>query len=71
MLAQVRPVTGQTNYPQDLVGSVIDEVERPLLDALLGAPARSSRATRTRSGEGPGAGEVHPDAPRGELDRAC
>ena len=31
MLAQVRPVTGQTNYPQDLVGSVIDEVERPLL----------------------------------------
>jgi two-component sensor histidine kinase len=31
VLAQVRPVTGQTNYPQDLVGSVIDEVERPLL----------------------------------------
>src|SRR5262245_5502039 len=31
VLAQVRPVTGQTNYPQDLVGVVIDEVERPLL----------------------------------------
>ncbi len=31
VLAQVRPVTGQTSYPQDLVGSVIDEVERPLL----------------------------------------
>jgi two-component sensor histidine kinase len=31
VLGQVRPVTGQTNYPQDLVGSVIDEVERPLL----------------------------------------
>ena len=31
VLAQVRPVTGQTNYPQDLVGSVVDEVERPLL----------------------------------------
>jgi two-component sensor histidine kinase len=30
VLAQVRPVTGQTNYPQDLVGSVVDEVERPL-----------------------------------------
>ena len=24
------PVTGQTNYPQDLVGTVVDEVERPL-----------------------------------------
>ena len=31
VLAQVRPVTGQTNYPQDLVGSVVYEVERPLL----------------------------------------
>jgi two-component sensor histidine kinase len=31
VLAQVRPVTGQTNYPQDLVGNVVDEVERPLL----------------------------------------
>jgi two-component sensor histidine kinase len=31
VLAQVRPVTGQTNYPQDLVGSVIDEIERPLV----------------------------------------
>src|SRR5262245_57225612 len=31
VLAQVRPVTGQTNYPQDLVGSVVDEVERPLI----------------------------------------
>jgi two-component system, sensor histidine kinase PdtaS len=30
VLAQVRPVTGQTNYPQDLVGNVVDEVERPL-----------------------------------------
>src|SRR5580765_7266074 len=37
VLAQVRPVTGQTNYPQDLVGTVVDEVERPLL-------ARSWRA---------------------------
>jgi two-component sensor histidine kinase len=31
VLAHVRPVTGQTNYPQDLVGTVVDEVERPLL----------------------------------------
>jgi len=30
-LAHVRPVTGQTNYPQELVGTVVDEVERPLL----------------------------------------
>src|SRR3954447_11212884 len=30
VLAQLRPVTGQTNYPQDLVGTIVDEVERPL-----------------------------------------
>jgi len=35
VLAQVRPVTGQTNYPQDLVGTVVDEVERPLLTRCL------------------------------------
>ena len=49
VLAQVRPVTGQTNYPQDLVGTVVDEVERPLLTRSLARRARSSRATRTRS----------------------
>jgi two-component sensor histidine kinase len=31
VLGQVRPVTGQTSYPADLVGTVVDEVERPLL----------------------------------------
>src|SRR5215467_6827339 len=31
VLSHVRPVTGQTNYPQDLVGNVVDEVERPLV----------------------------------------
>jgi two-component sensor histidine kinase len=31
VLGQVRPVTGQTAYPADLVGTVVDEVERPLL----------------------------------------
>ena len=46
VLAQVRPVTGQTNYPQDLVGTVVDEVERPLLRRAAGARARSSRPTR-------------------------
>ena len=25
VLAHVRPVTGQTNYPQDLVGTVVDD----------------------------------------------
>jgi two-component sensor histidine kinase len=34
-LAQVRPVTGQTAYPQDLVGTVVDEIERPLLTRCL------------------------------------
>ena len=49
VLAQVRPVTGQTNYPQDLVGTVVDEVERPLLTRCW-RRARSSRATRTALG---------------------
>jgi two-component system, sensor histidine kinase PdtaS len=31
VLAQVRPVTGQTAYPQDLVGNVVEEVERPIV----------------------------------------
>src|SRR5215510_7067411 len=31
VLDQVRPVTGQTNYPQDLVAQVVDEVERPIV----------------------------------------
>jgi two-component sensor histidine kinase len=31
VLAQVRPTTGQTSYPDDLVGRVVDEVERPLV----------------------------------------
>ena len=31
VLAQVRPTTGQTIYPTDMVGTVIDEVERPLV----------------------------------------
>jgi len=31
VLAQVRPTTGPTSYPEDLVGRVVDEVERPLV----------------------------------------
>jgi two-component sensor histidine kinase len=31
VLAQVRPTTGQTLYPEDLVGRVVDETERPLV----------------------------------------
>ena len=31
VLAQVRPTTGQTLYVTDLVGHVVDEVERPLV----------------------------------------
>jgi two-component system, sensor histidine kinase PdtaS len=31
VLAQVRPTTGQTLYVNDLVGHVVDEVERPLV----------------------------------------
>ncbi len=31
VLAQVRPTTGQTLYPNDMVGTVIDEIARPLV----------------------------------------
>lgn len=31
VLAQVRPTTGQTLYPEDLVGRVVEEAERPLV----------------------------------------
>ncbi len=31
VLGQVRPTTGQTIYPADMVGTVVDEVERPLV----------------------------------------
>jgi two-component system, sensor histidine kinase PdtaS len=31
VLAQVRPTTGQTLYPTDMVGTVVDEVGRPLI----------------------------------------
>ena len=48
VLAQVRPVTGQTNYPQDLVGTVVDEVERPLL-ARCWRSGEIVEATRPRS----------------------
>jgi two-component sensor histidine kinase len=45
VLAQVRPTTGQTLYVNDLVGQVVDEVERPLL-------ARAWRKGITTGGEG-------------------
>ena len=71
VLAQVRPVTGQTNYPQDLVGTVVDEVERPLLARCWRAGeivgGRHARARR----EGAGARAVHPGAPRRPADRAA
>ena len=31
LLAHVRPTTGQTLYPADLVGTVVEEVERPVI----------------------------------------
>ena len=31
VLAHVRPTTGQTLYPVDLVGTVVQELERPLV----------------------------------------
>ena len=64
VLAQVRPTTGQTHYPHDLVGTVVDEVERPLVTRCW-RRARSSRATRSALGaQGARARAVHPGAPR-------
>jgi len=52
VLAHVRPVTGQTNYPQDLVGSVVDEVERPLV-------ARCWRSGAIVKADAPALGSKH------------
>jgi two-component sensor histidine kinase len=46
VLAQVRPTTGQTVYPMDLVGSVVDEVTRPLV-------ARAFRTGELAEGDAP------------------
>src|SRR5262249_4285799 len=46
VLAQVRPTTRPTSYPQGLVGRVIDEVERPLV-------ARTWRRAEIASGIAP------------------
>jgi hypothetical protein len=35
ILAQVRPTTGQTVYPMDLVGAVVDDIARPLVATAL------------------------------------
>jgi two-component system, sensor histidine kinase PdtaS len=31
VLGHIRPTTGQTVYPTDMIGTIVDEVERPLL----------------------------------------
>src|SRR6478736_4204416 len=54
ILAQVRPTTGQTLYVHDLIGEVVDEVERPSLARAWRPPRRgagpvSSSATTSRS----------------------
>ncbi len=46
VLAQVRPTTGQTVYPMDLVGAVVDEVARPLV-------ARAFRTGEVVEGDSP------------------
>jgi hypothetical protein len=50
VLAQVRPTTGQTLYVTDLVGHVVDEVERPLVTRAW-RTARRSRATNVLGGK--------------------
>ena len=64
VLAQVRPVTGQTTTRTTSSARVVDEVERPLLDALL-AHGRDRRGRHARARrEGAGARAVHPGAAR-------
>jgi two-component sensor histidine kinase len=46
VLAHVRPVTGQTLYPAELVGTVVQEVERPLV-------ARAWRKREVVGGDAP------------------
>jgi len=46
VLAQVRPTTGQTVYPTDLVGTVVDEIARPLV-------SRAFRTGETVEGDSP------------------
>ena len=65
VLAQVRPTTGQTVYPMDLVGAVVDEVARPLV-------SRAFRTGEVVEGDSPLARferarprAVHPGAARG------
>ena len=46
VLAQVRPTTGQTVSPMDLVGAVVDEVARPLV-------SRAFRTGEVAEGDSP------------------
>ena len=71
VLAQVRPVTGQTNYPQDLVGTVVDEVERPLLARCWRSGEIVEADTHRARLEGARARAVHPGAARRPADRAA
>ena len=63
-------MTGQTSYPQDLVGTVVDEVERPLLARCwrAGESVEADTARDRREGARPGA--VHPRPARRPADRA-
>ena len=70
VLAQVRPVTGQTNYPQDLVGTVVDEVERPLYARCWRSEEIVRGDTAAARLEGPRAGAVHSGAARRPAHRA-
>jgi len=52
IVAQVRPTTGQTVYPTDLVGTVLDASERPLVaDALRSATITEADAVLLGSAE--------------------
>ncbi len=52
VMGQVRPTTGQTLYPDDLVGSTITSAERPLLvDASLSGHAQEANVYALGSGQ--------------------
>jgi two-component sensor histidine kinase len=67
VLAQVRPTTGQTVYPADMVGVVVDEHERPLVsEAFRTAEIVDGEATALGSAE-PTRVQCIPVRHRGEV----
>ena len=60
----MRPTTDQTLYPIDMVGTVVDEVERPIVTRAWRLAEIVEGDSTVIGVEGAGAGAVHPGAAR-------